>query len=182
MKTIVVENKAYNSMVENAEEFGMNVEKKVVECGMFIIPNQLCTPQTVGWINPEAWDMFKQDQESYLEKFGLSAEDCMVQVWAINGDCDNFTDHFEEFAEKILGAPSEEMPRDATPEWYGLMRKIKFPGHLPYSILKDLEEGDTLVLNMYGTIEFRIKVEQLKHRYMEYGRFEECLKLLEKSM
>ena len=140
---------------------------KTINGKIFIIPNVPYTKKELGWINIKNWENWAEKTQILLDNFegNLTVEEPMIQVWATNNECDNFTDHLAGYA-RMIGIPLEDR------------RKNKFPTHLPYSLLKDLKEGDTLKLQRKDGVKFELEISQLTTRYPYYGSFEEVLEKL----
>ena len=106
-----------------------------------------------------------------LEKFGMKADDNepLVETWAFNEVCDNFSRHGFDYPEMF----GEEIPlKDLKPE----DEEGEFPEYIPYSVLKDLKENDTLTLiNKENGVIFKLTISQTTTRYRDHGTFEEVL-------
>lgn len=128
---------------------------------IFIIPN---SPERVN--KKEDLDDFEQKWingiENTLKAVGINSIDSpLIQVWAANDECDNFECHYWDYFKMI----PQEKPKS-------------FPRYLPYSVLKDLKEGDTLTLNHESGVTIKLTASQLKARYRNFGAFETVLNKL----
>ena len=135
------------------------MENKTIKGRIFIIPNSPFKKSVEG---DESWQRLVENLAPRLKNFGLKVEDNepMVQVWAANEECDNFSNHYSHYA-KMLG--EEEVYNK------------RFPSYLPYSIIKDLKEGETLTLRREDGLVIELVADQLNTRYRRFGKFEECL-------
>ena len=78
------------------------MEEKQIEGKIFIIPNAPYTKKELGWMDESKWYKWVDMAQKYmLNNFGLTVEEPMIQVWAGNEICDNFSDHMVKFAEMI---------------------------------------------------------------------------------
>lgn len=144
------------------------MEEKQIEGKIFIIPNAPYTKKELGWMDESKWYKWVDMAQKYmLNNFGLTVEEPMIQVWAGNEICDNFSDHMVKFA-KMIGEN----------EAIEVARENRFPSHLPYSVVKDLKEGDTLTLRHKNGVVFNLKVSQTTTRYARFGNFEDVLEKL----
>ena len=131
---------------------------KTINGKIFIIPNTAVKES--DFFEKERYDKFLDAQNQVLSQFeDLRAEQPMIQVWAFNKACDNFSCHHGTFAE-MLGSEEDE---------------YRFPTYLPFSVLKDLKEGETITLKMKNGVEFRLVASQTTTRYRDFGTFEEVL-------
>lgn len=149
--------------------------KKKINAKLFIIPNHPYTKQELGWFDMKDWENWANRTQSLLDNFegNLTVEEPMIQVWATNNECDNFTDHMWQYAEMIGILLSQE----ESEEDYKKIREERFPSHLPYSLLKGLKEGETLTLRRKDGVEFEFELSQMTTRYA-FGNFEEVLEKL----
>ena len=158
--------------------------KKTVTGKIFIIPNHPYTKKELGWYDMKNWDKWAEKAQSLLNNFDgdITVKEPMIQVWAGNDDCDNFACHQMDYAEMIgvvnPGFSYDEMNEEVRKEMRNKIYNNSFPTHLPYTILKDLKEGDTLTLNRKDGVEIILEVSQETTRYARFGKFEEVLENL----
>ena len=129
--------------------------KKTITGKIFIIPNDVETPSNdfnYNWIRKIIEDNFELNVDS----------DKLVQVWAFNEDCENFSDHQATYL-KATGIidPSK------TVNWYDDASNCdqRFPGRLPARILKGIKEGDTITLHRKDNVDIVLTACQSKTRY-----------------
>ena len=151
------------------------VPVRIVEGAMFIIPNHPATQNEIGWYNPSQWEQWKDNIKPSLNNLGLDIEETMIGIWTTNEAVDNFHCHFDTFSDKYLDVKSARENLEKVDFWEYRKNNV-FPEYFPVSLLKDLEEGDTLVLTTNGGIQFRLKISQIGYRYERFGRFEQVLK------
>lgn len=134
----------------------------VTNCTCFIIPNGA--------------DRFKacysrDDYEVQLKTLGISKpddEEPMFQTWFFSDANDNHTCHGwgEELCARFgIGYD----PKHPTYMEYDA------PSRMPYSVLKDVKEGDVKEFTAPSGAKIRVKFEQLPWRYGRHGRFEEVV-------
>jgi hypothetical protein len=95
--------------------------------------------------------------ENEKDQLKLQDNDMMVEIWTTSKESDNWNRH---------GHPR--------------LKENKFPGYLPYRLLKDKKEGDTLTLSMHGK-SFVLRLVQSQYRYSPYGKFEDILRDLKNA-
>ena len=151
-----------------------------VNVDAFIIPN------SAGYVNDFLLDSYKERYNRYMtdicQQCGVDFDtenDKIVQIW--------FTS--EELKSDNLEAHGFEYESD------GLVQDFTFRyGYLPYPVLKDLKEGDSIDLDLEATedtwlkddsdicvkrviiVPMHITFRQLEYRYRNFGTFEECLR------
>lgn len=134
----------------------------ILEFECFIVPNKL-----VKW---EAMpNYFKERLAADLRRFGIEPDDGRyVQVWVLSESLglENATDHgLDRETCEILGLDANESNCYA-------------PGYLPYSLISELEEGDSIALTTNNNTNIVIEFRQKPYRYGRFGRFEEVLEYL----
>ncbi len=127
------------------------MEKKVIKCRIFIIPNSAFSVGEGSKENKFTIELQTKEQNKYFDKFDDTQK--LVQVWASNDECDNFTDHWRQF-EKMSGGH-------------------RFPGRLTADKL-NIKEGETTRIEMKDYI-IEATAGQLTGRYKNLGSFEEVL-------
>jgi hypothetical protein len=135
----------------------------------FVVPNY---PMKVSdWVIEEiSNEMVQYGREiSLLNNETFNEDDPFIQVWIKTDSCDNCNDH------RFNVIIDDEV----------YMTRIK--GDIPYSIIKDLKEGETKTIvfpcTAYNDRKERTKVNvpmtltasQLKYRYRGFGTFHEVM-------
>ena len=146
---------------------------RIVEGDIFIVP---LTPFfRESFFTEEQYQFWKNGELRRLQAFGINDVDTFnIQVWATNSACDNFTCHQKDYYSMLEGISKEEV-KTLFPE-EELYKIISFPLTLPYRLLKDLKEGDTLTLHHENGTVFKLTARQLTYRYESFGKFEDALK------
>jgi hypothetical protein len=179
---------------------GNEMEKKVTLKGdVFIIPNKsvvmnvfiadIATPLEMildilkgysedmskfsNWDNDHSGEVtFKWNDFDFRDRFGksintqggsLTLEFQLVQIWATDPKSrkdekeysDNWNCHGIDFPKKFLMG------------W--------FPSYVPYTLLKDKKEGDTVKFT-YDGVDIELTCCQTQYRYARFGKFEDALK------
>ncbi len=146
-------------------------KEKRIQAGAFVIPNS--SGLVSNFISDSVGTRVKAQMEEICAQFDMDfdpANDRLIQMWF----------HSDELGSDNLEAHGFNYGEDSYDFRYG---------YLPYKILKDVKEGDTL------TIEFNcdkldgdfirtkkvpltmdVKFEQLPYRYGNKGRFEEAVR------
>lgn len=121
----------------------------------FIIPNAI-TKSAKGsyW-----YDMISSELSEVLGINELKDEQEFIQLWYHSDDSENWQDH---------GIPEDLVPKEKKGE------KFYMPSYLPLEMVKDMKEGDKIILNVLGTdVEFT--AQQLGYRYCRFGKFENVM-------
>lgn len=143
---------------------------------VFIIPNK--GGLVSNWLGESTQKKLIRDINAIAELNGFEFDpekDPLVQLWFCGMDCDNLIDHY-------CHVEDEDGNR--------YMFRANNLSHLPVSIFKDHQEGDTIELSFPASIEARgdegqakeitvkthVTLKQLDYRYSRFGRFEEVLK------
>ena len=130
-----------------------------VNLNCFIVPND-------GMRFNLFLDCLRKSMKKDLNNIGIVPEDTddMIQVWISAENEDNCSDHgFPDDILKTLGLEDESRFDRRCPKF------------LPYSILKDVKEGDVKQFVAPNGAMINIKFEQLPYRYRRFGTFEETL-------
>lgn len=138
-----------------------------------------------------------------LSEFGLQLKnkDYLVQIWATGSGSDNWQSHGNRDLSKFLyleensklgkiheslnlllvkGILNEEeferLSRKADIQYMEDMWNYRFPSYLPYNLLKDLKEGDEIILthNKLGR-KIKLIAKQQGYRYGGWGPFQGVL-------
>lgn len=148
---------------------------ETIVADLFIIPNT--ASKAANFMSMA--ETRKNEMEQLCKANGLvfDPEDPLVQIWVTNDDVENFQDHHPRF---IMGGKVYE---------YNLQTR------LPYSILKNIKEGETfdITIPVKGRpvdldedtkspveteINFKLTAKQTEYRYRRFGKFEECLRMV----
>lgn len=102
------------------------------------------------------------------EKVDFKTNDPIVQIWWTGSGSENWGAH---------GLP-EELCGSAPDATYDECLERDFMiDNLPYRLIKDLKEGDTLSVEINGHV-VEVVANQLGYRYKRFGTFEEVLSKL----
>ena len=131
----------------------------------FIVPNQGIR------FNLIPFDFLKDEAKTRCKQIGIDIPetDNMIPVWIHSEFEDNCTDHGYS-DEEIIGLGLEDPKHD-----------ICAPNYLPYSVLKDVKEGDVKTFKAPNGTLVHIKFEQLPYRYGRFGTFENILEKINLS-
>lgn len=151
-----------------------NLSETIV-ADLFIIPNK--ASKAANFMSMA--EIRKTEMEQLCKVNGLvfDSEDPLVQIWVTNDDVGNFQDHHPRF---ILR---------------GKVYEYNLQARLPYSILKNIKEGETfdITIPVKGrpvdldddtkspvetTINFKLTAKQTEYRYRQFGKFEDCLRMV----
>lgn len=140
-------------------------EKTLIKGDIFIIPNELVDLTDKWYKETRIREKYMQKRIGILEALNLPTDELLVEVWACNKDCDNFSSYDYPLLDKAWKNKSEA----------GSLRG--FPRNLPVSIFKDKNDGDTISIS-YNNLTAELTLNQLGKRYRRFGDFKTVLELL----
>ncbi len=139
----------------------------VFEADIFIIPNSAMKKE-----DTQCMDGFIEGGELFYGKDAVDTNDIFVQIWATGCGVDNWS---------LDGTNPLNLLRPFSDNC------IRFPSWIPLSMIEDKSEGDVMDITVNGQILdgdnkridaqyiMRFTLNQLGHRYKQYGNFEEVL-------
>lgn len=129
----------------------------------FIIPNHFYLIDESDTENPFNGRIIKD-----MKDLGLSVKngDYLVQVWAVGSSSNNWSCHGNaELIEFLF--PENKKEKES--------RTYRFPQYLPYDILKDVKEGEEIILTHSSGKKIKLVANQSSYRYRSYGPFQNVL-------
>ncbi len=142
-----------------------------VNADIFVIPN------SAGKIEnfiPFEDSLNEMKQICELNGYGeFDKNDPLIQVWVCDNKCENYQNHYPKFTAE------------------GKTYRYNLTSFIPYSILKNVKEGETIDLDLPVTgfhineddtessidtvISFKLTAKQTSYRYRRFGNFEEVV-------
>lgn len=137
------------------------MENNVINGEMFVVPNS-----ATKFDSKYQSSITSMKEISSVYNMEVTDETLLVEIWVTDDNSENWSCH---------GVPES---CQSIAEWLPGARSplgLQWPSYIPYDLVKDLKEGETLDVNFPNGYIVKLTANQKSYRYKRYGNFEEVV-------